>query len=365
MAEIDKNAIKQNLSIQEVMDLVASLGGDPRLDNGNILVSATICHNHPGEGSHKLYYYDNTKLFKCFTSCDETFDIFDLVIKVKKQQGETWTLYNAISYIANYFGLDISQNFSSDYSNAREWRILSKWEANKKENQSPQIVEIPFLDDAFLSYFPQPRIAPWEREGISYDVIKEHNIRYDPCQCSIVIPHYDKDDHLLGVRERTLIKENEVYGKYRPAIIQRKMYNHPLSFNLYNLNKSKEAIAATKMAVVFEGEKSTLLYSSFFSSDYDISVACCGSSLIAYQVQLLLDLGVREIIVGFDKQFQELGDDECNKWAKKLYHIHNKYGSKVQISYLYDKENLLGYKDSPIDAGPDVFQHLFKKRIRL
>ena len=32
------------------------------------------------------------------------------------------------------------------------------------------------------------------------------------------------------------------------------MYNHPLGFNLYNLNNSKEAIKAIKKVIVFEGE---------------------------------------------------------------------------------------------------------------
>ena len=40
--------------------------------------------------SHKLYYYDNTKLFKCYTggcSADgsDAFDIFELTRKVKRK----------------------------------------------------------------------------------------------------------------------------------------------------------------------------------------------------------------------------------------------------------------------------------------
>ena len=49
-----------------------------------------------------------------------------------------------------------------------------------------------------------------------------------------IIPHYDINNNLIGIRERTLIKENEVYGKYRPAYLNGKLYNHPLSFSLYN-----------------------------------------------------------------------------------------------------------------------------------
>ena len=170
---------------------------------------------------------------------------------------------------------------------------------------------------------------------------------------------------MIGIRERTLIKENEKYGKYRPSIIGGKMYNHPLGFNLYNLNNSKEAIKLLKKAIVFEGEKSPLLYASYFGKENDISVACCGSSLINYQVQLLLDLGVEEIVVAFDKQFQEIGDKEWEKLTKNLYNIHDKYGRFVQISYMFDKEDRLGYKMAPIDAGPDIFMELYKERVTI
>ena len=103
------------------------------------------------------------------------------------------------------------------------------------------------------------------------------------------------------------------------------MYNHPLGFNLYNLNYSKDNIKLLQKAIVFEGEKSPLLYASYFGEENDISVACCGSSLISYQVHLLLSLGVKEIIVGMDKQFQEIGDDEFHKLTEKLYKLNKRY----------------------------------------
>ena len=155
------------------------------------------------------------------------------------------------------------------------------------------------------------------------------------------------------------------YGKYRPAYLKGKMYNHPLGFSLYNLNNSKKAISQFQKAIVFEGEKSTLLYASYFGKENDISVACCGSNLIRQQVKLLLSLGVKEIIVAFDKQFQEIGDKEWQKWTIKLNTIYNKYGAYVNISYLFDKNNLLKYKSSPIDEGKEKFIQLFKERIRI
>lgn len=142
---------------------------------------------------------------------------------------------------------------------------------------------------------------------------------------------------MVGIRERTLIKENEIYGKYRPMYLNRQMYNHPLGFNLYNLNNSKDNIKRTKKVIVFEGEKSPLLFASYFGEENDITVAVCGSSLSSYQVKLLLDLGIEEMIIAFDKQFQELGDKEHLGWVKKLKDINKKYSSYIKISYMFDK----------------------------
>jgi predicted rRNA methylase YqxC with S4 and FtsJ domains len=118
-------------------------------------------------------------------------------------------------------------------------------------------------------------------------------------------------------------------------------------------------------AILFEGEKSCLKYASYFGMDRDISCAVCGSSFISYQAELLISLGVKEVIVAFDKQFKELNDDEFKKWVAKLKEINKKYSSDFQVSFMFDKWGLLGYKDSPIDKDKETFLELFKKRIIL
>lgn len=353
--------VKNDLSIDQVCDLLASLGGDPQI-KGDLIISRTICH---GGHSHKLYYYDNTKLFKCYTDCLDSFDIFELIIKINKLNNIDYSLPQAIRFITNYYGIVVeTENFETQ-ENLQDWQILNKYDRSSSQEKEEKIVEMKFYDDKILQYLPHPRILNWEKEGITREVMEECGICYDPSYQGIVIPHYNIDGKLVGIRERTLIKENENNGKYKPAILNYKQYNHPLGFNLYNLNNSKENIKKIKKVFVFEGEKSCLLYRSYFGGDADISVAVCGSNLINYQVQLLLSLGVEEICIAFDKQFQEIGDDEWKRWTKKLKELNRKYSPLVQISFLFDKMNLLGYKDSPIDRGPEIFMQLFKERIVL
>lgn len=373
--EYDKNIIKNSLSLEQIYSFLDDLDAAPQ-SQGPVILNKTICHCG---NSHKLYYYDNTKLFRCYTDCGgEAFDIYELTRKVKSRENpkerwtkegqsylDDWNLPEAIEYVAQYFGFSPIERAIETTSILDDWKTLNNYDRIEKISKDTQIVELKTYDSGIITRLPHPIIEPWEKEGITREVINHCDICYDPKNCGIVIPHYDIDGRLIGIRERTLIKENEIKGKYRPAYIGKQLYNHPLSFNLYNLNNSKDNIKTIKKVIIFEGEKSCLLYASYFEIENDISVACCGSSLIAYQVKLLLDLGVEEIIIGFDKQFQEFNDDEHKKLVKNLKNIHKKYGAYVHISYMFDKWDLLDYKDSPIDQGKDVFLELFKRRITI
>ena len=105
MLNYDKSEIRSSLNTDDIFDLVQEFGGDPSRTNFGFL-SSTICHNYPGEGSRKLYYYENTGLFKCFTGCDEYFDPFQLVIKVAKiQWDKDFDLNDAVRWVAQRFGI--------------------------------------------------------------------------------------------------------------------------------------------------------------------------------------------------------------------------------------------------------------------
>lgn len=368
--EYDKNALKESISDEQMFDFLSELGSEPVWQGANI-INKTICHHSPDEPcSHKLYYYSNSKLFKCYTNCGgEAWDIFELVRKVKSRElNNDFQLPQAIEYVAKYFGFSKNE-FSGDElgtSLREDWKILENYDRIDNINEEKQTVELKEYDGSFLKHLPHPIIEPWIKDGISQEVMNYYEICYDPKNCGIVIPHRDINGRLIGIRERTLIKENaEKYGKYMPMRCNGKMYNHPLSFALYGLYQNQDNIKALKKAFVFESEKSVMQYGTMFGQDNNIGVAICGSSFIQYQAWLLMNLGVEEIIVGLDKQYQRFGEDEHKKLVKNLKQIHKKYGHFVKIEYLFDKEDLLGYKDSPTDRGKEVFTELYRRRVNL
>ena len=146
-------------------------------------------------------------------------------------------------------------------------------------------------------------------------------------------------------------------------ILSKQTYNHPLSMNLYNLNKSKENIRRAGVAVIFESEKATMQYCSYYGAENDITVAVCGSSISAYHIKLLRACGAREVIVAFDRQFKEIGDREFQQLKNKLVHLHDKYGSLITLSVIFDKHMITGYKASPVDEGPEKFERLLRERM--
>ena len=213
--------IKNNLTIDQVYEFLTDMGGEPQIHH-DVIVSRTICHNPPGQGSFKLYYYDNTKLFKCFTQCNDTFDIFELTLKIKetaheqivywskegKKTSRLWDLPDAVHYVAVFFNIEPpNEIFSETHSELQDWQIFSKLEAKKHKKSSNQIVSLNTFQCDFLKNFPQPIILPWIKEGITQEVIKYHNIRYDPITQGVIIPHYNINGELIGIRERTLLKD--------------------------------------------------------------------------------------------------------------------------------------------------------------
>ena len=368
MLVFDKQEIRDSLSIDDIFDILEEWGGEPeRCPTG--LIARTICHNHLNDdASRKLYYYENTGLFRCYTGCeDPVFDIFQLCIKVMNLQNNIiYDLNDAVRWIARRFGISGKEEDSPEEEGLEDWKILANYSRIQDIQIAAPHIVLEEYDDTILTRFNYDvKIKPWLDEGISQQAIEHAEIGYYPGEAQITIPHFDKNGRFIGLRGRTLVAEDaERYGKYRPMKINGIMYNHPLGLNLYNFNNARCVIPKMKKAVVFEGEKSVLKAQTYFGFDNDIYVACCGSSLSSYQTQLLIDAGAQEIIVAFDRQFQNVGDDEYCHLLRNLKKIQMKYKNYVQISYILDRKKITGYKDSPVDCGKDKFLILYKERVQ-
>ncbi len=339
---------KQSLTDSEIVRLLSVLGSSSYIDSGNALIFDTVCHNLE-EGSKKLYYYKESKLFKCYTECCESFDIFSLVIKNHQQKGLSFSFSEASRWISKTLGI-----FFIDPEPPKEEVFFREESLEKKE--------LSIYEDKIIDRLPFYIIYDWHKEGIDKLSLERYNIRVNPVSSTVIIPHYNINGELVGIRQRILAEEDSHLGKYRPAYINGISYPHALSYNLYGIHLNKENIKKEKKAIVFEGEKSVIYLDKYENS---IALSCCGSNISSYQIDLLKELGVKEIVVAFDKEFLEEGDSLFIRQMETFSKMYNKYKGDIYFSFIVDLYNKLDYKDSPVDKGEEVFDFLYKNRIYL
>lgn len=359
---LDKERIKESLSLNEIKLILHKLGSnDPIPDKNGNMMFQTVCHNRCN-GKHKLYYYEESRMFHCYTECNENFDIYEVVIRAKREQGHELSFYESVQYVSSVTGkiytssvLDKAASHIID-----DWNFINRYK--RKEKIKP---ELPVYDDRVMNVFlPYPH-EEWINEGISYETQMKFNICYYQRDDRIVIPHFDSENNLVGIRGRSLRQEDIVNGKkYIPLTIENKLYNHPTMFNLYGLNKTKEAISRIKKCVIFEGEKSVLKCEDYYGED-NFTVAVGGSNISNYQRDLLLQLGVEEVFIGFDKQFEDPESIIAEKYAKTLLKLAKKFSPYVRTYILWDELHLLGLKESPADKGREALETLMKSKYEI
>lgn len=349
--QINFQDIKKELTVEQIIELVIYLGAETYENKGKHIIFPTICHNpRHHDKSMKMYYYPDTSLFRCYTECNESFDIFDLWQRVSRLDGHEKSLFEIVEEISRRYNLDVD---------SFEKVLRYKQPLSAKITGTP-FYEYTVIPSTKLNFFEKRRIRMWESEGISPEAIDKYEIKFYPYKNKIIIPHFDVNSNLIGIRVRNIEPEDLAYGKYMPAQVGSITYSHPLSFNLYGLNISKDIIKRDGVAYLFEGEKSCLKFETFYP-DANASVATCGSSLNKFQVMLLKKhCNVREIVICFDRQFDNIAEEE--KYFNKLYDLAEKYNSYCQISFVFDDDKLLGYKDSPVDKGKEIFEKLISER---
>ena len=82
---------------------------------------------------------------------------------------------------------------------------------------------------------------------------------------------------------------------------------------------------------------------------------------------MLLNLGVEEIVLALDRQYECEDSEEGINWKSKIIKNLKNLTPYCNVSYIWDndQDRLLGYKDSPIDKTKEVFEELLKNRIRI
>lgn len=199
----------------------------------------------------------------------------------------------------------------------------------------------PVLPEEILDEFlPLPSLD-WIKEGISYQTQKMYGVGFDLESKRITIPMRNRFGQLVGVKGR-ISKDEDDDRKYLY------LYRYQNRLEWFNFHYAHPYILMDKKVYIFEAEKSCM---KAFSNGVYNTVAI-GSSEISYeQAQMIKSIGLDiDIVLCYDKGITL---DEIRKNAKLFD------GRKVFA--IYDTENILESKNSPIDQGLETFNQLLEE----
>ena len=364
MKKSDSTILKEQLTTEDIIAVVTKIiGEDPPLSiTDTEVIFRTCCHNPVGTGSYKLYYYPENKNFYCYTQEGNIGDIYALV----EHCGKAKDFYSAYESLSDFFEFKPQKKTFKRKATelTSDWLLLdkiekynSKAEIKRKENK--------FVQENLIEFFPNCVPKVWLDEGIDYDVMELFGIRMNVVDEAIILPHYDIDGRLVGIRQRNFHPFFLADGKkYMPSYISGIMYNHNLGINLYPLWITKDYIKETGTAIILEGEKSCM---RLFGYGIKNTCAVCGDNLSQTQFDLLYNLGVREIVLALDNEMPDPGlVTQANlAYKNRLIKMVQKYTTLVDFSIMLDWKGLTPYKSSPCDCGFDTFNVLYKNRERI
>ena len=347
---MDANTLKKQLSENDLLSILEHIGAEPYLE-GNAIICRTVCH---GGEKHKLYYYIESCMFHCFTDHCGNMDIYGLIGKVLDKE-----FFDSYMFVLTYFGYEYD-NDEIDYSEKLDMSFFKRFETKKVETKLPKIKE------NILNLFYNMYHISWIKDGISKRSMNKFNIKLNIIDEQIVIPHYDIQSNLVGVRCRNLKQDIVERGmKYMPIRHGGVVYNHPTGSVLYGLNVNKEDINKTGKAILFESEKSVLQLDTMYPN-CNIGVCVSGSSFSDRQLEILKQMDIEEVIIAFDKEYDHIGEESEKYYAKKIMDtVASKLKAYYSVSVIWDTKGLLNKQDSPTDKGKEVFDTLMKERISI
>ena len=343
--------LKSALTTENIRTLIKILGGTIYTENDDYMICDTFCHCGT---SHKLYYYKSSKSFYCYTECG-SLDIIEIVKRLKK-----YNLPEAIIWISNQCHIDERRGFNNEFIS--DWSFIKDYD--KSKSKQVNIKDLDSYDSKILNVFQDKYYQGWIDEGISVESMQKYNIKYSPYLRQIIIPHYDITNRLVGIRGRMMtVEDEERFGKYSPIKIGDVIYKHCLSYNFYGINQNLKTIKNKHKVMLVEAEKSVLQADTMFGDD-NFTLAVCGSSFHSYQRDMLIMLGVKEVIIALDKQYETTDSQEAKDWQNHILKQFVKPLSPYFSVYvIWDNENLLNYKQSPTDNGKETLLKLMKNKV--
>lgn len=349
---IDITSLKSQLTDDRIIELMDALGVPLMKADSNNLIFPSICHHGADCQSHKprLYYYIESQSWFCFV-CHFSGDTISLVQHVKQLD-----FNQAVSYICSVLHLQVGQ--------IEENKCIDNWTELRRflPNAEPEPDKLLTYDKSILSLFDHLYPQEWLDYGISADILDKFGIGWYARQACISIPVVF-NGQLVGVRGRYTREQDVAKGKYRPiCTLDGTVLKFPSSACLYGYDQNKAAIKKSRQVVLFESEKSVLKAPSFGIHN---ALAVFGSNISKQHIQLLLELGVNDVVIAFDSDYKQVGDDEFKFFVVKMKKLVAKLKPFFNCAIVYNNQGYDMYKCNMMDIPYEQAMKIWESRVRV
>ena len=162
---INYQEIIDNLKDEDVFSLLDKLGGEP-VNKQDYILSKTICHHGDDEEcNHKLYYYKNSHMFYCYSSCS-SMSIFKLLRNYYETRQIEYNWYNDIyQVILNCSQFNLHESLIETYKSRRDDYAIQKVRRT--------LPEYPYgILDIFTRFYP----SEWLNDSITRETMDKYDI---------------------------------------------------------------------------------------------------------------------------------------------------------------------------------------------
>ena len=350
---LDIAAIKAKITDDDIIALMDSMGIPLVSANNQYMVFPSCCHHADWEHHRpKLWFYTDSQRFHCWV-CQYDADIFGMVQKV---QGCTFP--QAVAYVCTTLDIQASEVVQDDMRDPWQ-RDLRRWLPNADYDEP---AELTAYDPDILSAFDHLYPSEWLEYGITRDSMDKFGIGWYARQACISIPVV-QNGQLVGVRGRYTRRQDVDKGKYRPiAMLDGTVLKFSTNQCLYGLDQNKSAIEKCRQVLLFESEKSILKADSW---NIHNALAVFGSNISKRHIEMLLELGVNDVVLCMDSDYRQVGDDDFQFFVAKMRKLAGKLRGYFNVSIIYNNQGYDGYKYSPVDFDRWQFDKLYESRVRV
>ena len=349
---INIQSLKSQLTDDRIIELMDTMGAPLMKADSNNLIFPSICHHSADAINHrpKLWFNQERQVFHCWV-CGLHTDIIGLVQHVKHID-----FNQTVSYICSVLHLQVGQIEQNEQID--NWAELRRF----LPNAEPESDKLLTYDKAILSLFDHLYPQEWLDYGISEDTLDKFGIGWYARQACISIPVVF-NEQLVGVRGRYTREQDVAKGKYRPiCMLDGTVLKLPTSQVMYGYDQNKAAIEKSRQVVLFESEKSVLKAPSF---GIDNALAVFGSNISKQHIQLLLELGVNDVVLCMDSDYKQVGDDEFKFFVVKMKKLAAKLKPFFNCSIVYNNQGYNMYKCNMMDIPYEQAMKLWESRVKI